>query len=83
MDDKIVLTVLFFVSICLVVLSGKRGFSSKYYDIVEMFGFSFLILVYVMYLAFGDLFEFLGDYQIKMALLLVCSITFFVMAKRD
>ncbi len=82
-DSKIVLTVLFFISIALVVLSGKRGFSSKYYDVIEMFGFAYLILVYVMYLAFGDLFEFLQDYQIKMALMLVCSIVFFAMAKRD
>ena len=82
-NDFMVLAVLNIVGILLVVLSGKRGFKSKYYDFVEMFGFAFLMSVLVLYGMFGDAIGFLMDIQIRYVILLVCSIVFFAMAKRD
>ena len=82
-DDFKILAILNIFGTLMVVLSGKRGFKSKYYDSIEMFGFAFIVCVLVVYGMFGDMMEFLQDSQIKYGVLLVCSITYFVMAKRD
>ena len=82
-DDFKILAILNIIGTLMIVLSGKRGFKSKYYDFVEMFGFAFMVCVLVVYGMFGDMMEFLQDPQVKYGVLLVCSIVYFAMAKRD